>query len=277
MDKIEKELNPHGCDNVQCLVDNGEIEFSLVTFGTPRVMNDVGRDIVEKATFNQKTNGLRSLRVEMIFDPVPHMAGPKREMKEEHAHIFKPVGEVMYLAPAFGEGKSMNTASEYMAFWKDQESAVLEVQGLHALESYSLAIKGGTEGNADYMFKMTDPNTKAPAWALTEALATDKASYLMKLINMHIYDDKDHFGKMMRKMGGGGMFDKLGDMFKGGNGNPLGNLGDMFKGGNNPLGNMFGGDGKGMPDMSEMMKMMGGGKGMGGMPFDDIMGGKNEF
>lgn len=66
MDKIEKELNPHGCDNVQCLVDNGEIEFSLVTFGTPRVMNDVGRDIVEKATFNQKTNALRSLRVEMI-------------------------------------------------------------------------------------------------------------------------------------------------------------------------------------------------------------------
>jgi len=59
---------------------------------------------------------------------------------------------------------------------------------------------------------------------------------------------------------------------------------DMFKGGNNPFGNLFGGNGNGF-DPSEMMKHLGGEGGLGnlfggkgGMPFDDIMGGRgNEF
>lgn len=284
MDKLGPKMNPYGCESIQCLVDNGEIEFTLVTFGSPRVMNDVGRDIVERATYDKNANNvsgslvssLRALRVEMIFDPVPHMAGPKREMRDEHVELFKPVGEVFYLAPAFGEGKSMSTAEEFMKFWENEpkkESAVLEVQGLHALDTYSLAVKGGADGNQDFLFKMHDANSRPPFWSLTEAIAKDHAKTFMKWINAHIYDDKDHFGKMMRKMGGGGMFDKMGDMFKGGK-NPLGNLGNMFGGGDgsNPLGNlgnMFGGgENGGMPDMSEMMKHLGG---KGGMPFDDMM------
>merc|ERR1712072_312386 len=133
----------------------------------------------------------------MIFDPVPHMAGPKREMKEDHAELFKPVGEVVYTAPAFGEGKSMNTVEEYMKFWENKENAVLEVQGLHALDTYALAVKGGTDGNQDFMFKMSDAAAHPPAWALTEAIAKDQAKTLMKWINEHIYDDTDHFGEMM--------------------------------------------------------------------------------
>jgi hypothetical protein len=96
---LPESVNPWKCEDLACLVKNEQIDFSLVTFGAPRVMNKVAKQHVEDACWDKARNQTRAVRVNMIFDPVHHFAGPKDVMAEEHAKLFLPVGQEYFLAP----------------------------------------------------------------------------------------------------------------------------------------------------------------------------------
>jgi len=255
MEKYSEAINPWKCTDFKCLVDNGQIEFSTVTFGAPRVMNSVAAKHFENATVDKETNQSRAVRMEMVFDTIPQTAGPKDTMAEEHAKLFLPVGKPFYLAPAFDEGKAVESGRAFLKLLENKEKAVHEIEGIHGLHSYSLSIKGGAEGKKDFLFSMKN-NEKAPFHEMTKSIATEQSETVYNWITKHIYNPVNPFKQMFGKNGGGahrGMGDMFNNMFGGKKGVNGGNhLNDM-------LSKLGGGNGGGLHNLLNGL----GGKGHG--------------
>merc|ERR1719247_2338600 len=169
-------------------------------------------------------------------------------MAEEHAKLFLPVGKPYYLAPSFDEGKALPHGKAFLDLLKNKENAVYEIEAMHSLANYSLAVKGGTEGKKDFLFSMRN-NEKAPFHDVTKSIATEQAETIYTWITKHIYNPVNPFKQMFGKNGGGahrGMGDMFNNMFGGKKGVNNGNyLNEMMQklggGGNGGLHNLLNG------------------------------------
>ena len=69
--------------------------------------------------------------------------------------IFNLLSQEYFLAPMMNK-QAIKTGEDFKNAMKDKEQAVVQIEAVHALSQYQLALKGGEESNVDALFRAAD-------------------------------------------------------------------------------------------------------------------------